>query len=63
MTDRGFDIQDNLTLLKVKVNIPPFWNSKKQLEMIETRWIPGLIQDFLKGGGWGKIFNWPQVIE
>lgn len=39
MADRGFDIQDDLTPLGVKVNIPPFLKGKKQLdehEMIET---------------------------
>ena len=45
MADRGFDIQDDLTLLGVKVNIPPFLKRKKQLdegEMIETRRIASL---------------------
>lgn len=40
MADRGFDIQDYLTLLGVKVNIPPFLKGKTQLdegERIETR--------------------------
>ena len=45
MADRGFDIQDDLTPLGVKVNIPPFMRGKKQLdsaEMIETRRIASL---------------------
>ncbi|XP_003386507.1 PREDICTED: uncharacterized protein LOC100637207 [Amphimedon queenslandica] len=40
MADRGFDIQDDLTPIGVKVNIPPFLRGKSQLdanEMIETR--------------------------
>ena len=43
MADRGFDIQDDLTPLGVKVNIPPFLKGKKKKkqldehEMIETR--------------------------
>lgn len=40
MADRGFDIQDDLTPLGVKLNIPPFLRGKSQLdfnEMIETR--------------------------
>ena len=40
MADRGFDIQDDLTLLGVKLNMPPFLRGKSQLdedEMIETR--------------------------
>ena len=45
MADRGFDIQDDLTPLGVKVNIPPFLRGKKQLdedERIETRRIASL---------------------
>jgi len=40
MADRGFDIQDDLTPLGVKLNIPPFLKGKSQLdekEMVETR--------------------------
>ena len=40
MADRGFDIQDDLTLLGVKLNMPPFLRGESQLdedEMIETR--------------------------
>ena len=40
MADGGFDIQDDLTPLGVKLNIPPFLRGKSQLdsnEMIETR--------------------------
>ena len=39
MADRGFDIQDDLTPLGVRLNIPPFLKGKSQLdkrEMIET---------------------------
>ena len=45
MADRGFDIQDDLTPLGVKLNIPPFLKGKKQLEeneRIETRRIASL---------------------
>ena len=45
MADRGFDIQDDLTPLGVRVNIPPFMKGKQQLdsrEMIETRRIASL---------------------
>ena len=40
MADCGFDIQDYLTLLGVKVNIPPFLKGKQQLdshELVEIR--------------------------
>ena len=40
MADRGFDIQDDLTPLAVKLNMPPFLRGKTQLdtnEMVETR--------------------------
>ena len=40
MADRGFDIQDDLTPLGVKLNMPPFLKGKSQLapqEMVETR--------------------------
>ena len=40
MADRGFDIQDDLTPLGVKLNMPPYLKGKSQLtmnEMIETR--------------------------
>ena len=40
MADRGFDIQDDLTPLGVKLNMPPFLRGKTQLdtnEMVETR--------------------------
>ena len=40
MADRGFDIQDDLTPLGVKLNMPPFLRGKSQLdykEMVETR--------------------------
>ena len=45
MADRGFDIQDDLTPLGVKVNIPPFMRGKTQLEeseRIETKRIASL---------------------
>ena len=32
MADRGFNIQDDLTPLGVRVNIPPFLRGKEQLE-------------------------------
>ena len=40
MADRGFDIEENLFLLGVKFNIPPFLKGKAQLsakEQVETR--------------------------
>ena len=45
MADRGFDIQDDLTLINVKLNIPPFLKDKDQfteVEMIQTRRIASL---------------------
>ena len=45
MADRGFDIQDDLTPIGVKANIPPFLKGKQQLdagEMVETRRIASL---------------------
>ena len=40
MADRGFDIQEDLDLLGVKLNIPPFLKGKLQLipkELVETK--------------------------
>ena len=45
MANRGFNIQDDLTPLGVKVNIPPFLKGKTQLEpeeLVETRRIASL---------------------
>ena len=45
MADRGFTIQDDLTPLGVRVNIPPFLKGKEQLdgeELIETHRIASL---------------------
>ena len=45
MADRGFDIQDDLTPIGVKVNIPPFMKGRHQLEaveLVETRRIASL---------------------
>ena len=45
MADRGFTIQNELTLIGVKLNIPPFLLGKTQLsgkEMVETRRIASL---------------------
>ena len=45
MVDRGFNIQDDLTPLDVRVNIPPLYKGKEQLdgeELIETRRIASL---------------------
>ena len=45
MADRGFNIQDDLTPLGVKINIPPFLKGKMQLEpeeLVETRRIASL---------------------
>ena len=45
MADRGFTIQNELTLIGVKLNIPPFLHGTTQLsgkEMIETRRIASL---------------------
>ena len=45
MADRGFDIQDELTPLGIRLNIPPFLKGKIQLdkeELIETRRIASL---------------------
>ena len=46
MAYRGFNIQDDLTPLGVRVNIPPFLKGKEQLdreELIETRRIASLL--------------------
>ena len=45
MAGRGFNIQDHLIPLSVKVNIPPFLKGKTQIEpeeMVETRCIASL---------------------
>ena len=45
MADRGFDIQEDLALIGVRLNIPPFLKQKKQLdenELVETRRIASL---------------------
>ena len=45
MADRGFDIQDILTPLGVRVNLPAFLKGKPQLEadhLVETRRIASL---------------------
>ena len=45
MAGRGFDIQDELTPLGVRLNIPPFLKGKTQLkkeELVETRRIASL---------------------
>ena len=45
MADRGFDIEEDLALLGVRLNIPPFRRGKEQLsehELVETRCIASL---------------------
>ena len=45
MADRGFNVQEELALLGVRLNIPPFLRGKKQLssnELVETRRIASL---------------------
>ena len=45
MADRGFDIKEDLALLGVRLNIPPFMRGKKQFdetELVETRRIATL---------------------
>ena len=45
MADRCFNIQDDLTTIGVRVNIPPFLKGKQQLErneLVETRRIASL---------------------
>ena len=45
MADRGFDIEEDLLLLGVKLNIPPFLRGKSQLseeELVQTRRIASL---------------------
>ena len=45
MADRGFDIKEDLKLLRVTLNMPPFLKGKKKLdanEMVETRRIATL---------------------
>ena len=44
IADRGFDIEEDLALLGVRLNIPPFLRGKEQLsaqELVETRRIEG----------------------
>ena len=45
MADRGFDVQEDLALLGVGLNIPPFLKDKSQLsesELVETRRIASI---------------------
>ena len=45
MADRGFDIQDDVALLGVRLNIPLFLKGKSQItekELVETRWIASI---------------------
>ena len=45
MADRGFDIEEDLTLRGVRLNIPPFLRGKAQLseqEFVTTRRIASL---------------------
>ena len=45
MTDRGFEIEEGLMLIGVRLNIPPFLRGKKQLsqnELVSTRRIASL---------------------
>ena len=42
MADHGFDIQDDLTPIGVRVNIPPFLRQLDGCELIETRRIASL---------------------
>ena len=45
MADRGFDVEEDLALLGVKLNIPPFLRGKAQLsakEQVETQRIASL---------------------
>lgn len=45
MADKGFDIQDDLAPIGVKLNAPPFLHGKPQLdstELVETRRIASL---------------------
>ena len=45
MADRGFDIEEDLILRRVRLNIPPFLRGKQQLnqaELVETRQIASL---------------------
>ena len=45
MADRGFDIEEDLALIGVRLNIPPFLKGKHQLsecELVETRRIASL---------------------
>lgn len=45
MADRGFDIEEDLLLIGVKLNIPPFLRGKSQLseeELVQTRRIASL---------------------
>ena len=45
MADRGFDIQDDLTLRGVRLNIPLFLKGKSQLtesKLVETRQITSI---------------------
>lgn len=60
MADRGFDIEDDLVLLGVKLNIPPFLKGKQQLsghERVETRRIASLRYTCGKSHGTAEKFS------
>ena len=60
MADRGFDIKEDLDILGVKLNMPPFLRGKQQLnenELIETSHIATLCIHIRKSNGTAKKFN------
>ena len=53
MADRGFNIQDDLTPLGVRINIPPFLKGKEQLdgeELIEH--VESHLYEFMSNVQW-----------
>ena len=65
MADRGFDIEEDLALLGVRLNIPPFRKGKEQFnehELVETRCIASLrmhVEQAMEQVNYFHIFDRP----